>query len=76
MIYLVPHLSDPKHRPELVPYGERMRGLRYEFRSGKRKAKTIRQVGSAANGNEKGAGESKRLYDAVKSDAPTPAFPK
>ena len=45
MIYLAPHLADPSHRPELVPYVEAMKNRRYVFRSGKRNAKTVRRVG-------------------------------
>jgi hypothetical protein len=45
MVYLGPHLADGEERPELAPYIERMRQLRYEFRAGKRKVKTIRRVG-------------------------------
>lgn len=47
MVYLGPHLADPDARPELDPYVETMRAMRYEFRRGRqqRLAKSIRQVG-------------------------------
>ena len=47
IVYLGPHLADPAERPELVPYVEQMRTMRYEFRRGRqqRLVKSIRQVG-------------------------------
>lgn len=47
VVHLGPHLSDRSQRPELVPFVERIRNMRYEFRSGRqqRLAKTIRRVG-------------------------------
>jgi hypothetical protein len=47
MVYLGPHLADASERPELVPYVEKMRAMRYEFRRGRqqRLVKSIRQVG-------------------------------
>jgi hypothetical protein len=46
VVYLGPHLADPGARPELAPFVERMRSMRYEFRRGRdqRLAKTIRRV--------------------------------
>jgi len=47
IVYLGAHLADPTQRPELVPYVEQMKDLRYEFRRGRqqRLARSIRQVG-------------------------------
>jgi uncharacterized protein DUF3800 len=49
VVYLGPHLAEPTERPELAPYIDRTKSLRYEFRRGKgrnkRTVKTIRRVG-------------------------------
>lgn len=47
VVHLGPHLADPTHRPELVPFVERIEALRYEFKRGRqqRLVKTIRRVG-------------------------------
>lgn len=45
VVYLGPHLADESQRPELAPYIEQIKALRYEFRRGRRLAKTIRRVG-------------------------------
>lgn len=47
IVYLGPHLADADERPELIPYVEEMRAMRYEFRRGRqqRPNKSIRQVG-------------------------------
>jgi len=47
VVYLGPHLADPNQRPELAPYLERVKGMRYEYRRGRqqRLCKSIRRVG-------------------------------
>ncbi len=45
VVYLGPHIADETQRPELAPYIEEIKALRYEFRRGRRVVKTIRRVG-------------------------------
>lgn len=49
VVYLGPHLADPDARPELAPFIDRIKSMRYEFRRGrgrnKRLVRTIRRVG-------------------------------
>lgn len=47
VVHLGPHLADQTQRPELVPYIDRIKAMRYEFRRGKQQriVNSIRRVG-------------------------------
>jgi Protein of unknown function (DUF3800) len=47
VVYLGPHLAGSTDRPELAPYVEQMKGMAYEYRSGRQQRfnRSIRRVG-------------------------------